>query len=110
MEIAFFVTLDGEKTPAEINISLETRIGIKNFLLSLNFRLPFEEEGKITEKIGGKITEKIGDKITEKIGGKITEKIGNFQKFTQINCHENLVEFCGEDSLSFLRMLFYFLL
>ena len=102
MEIAFFVTLDGEKTPAEINISLETRIGIKSFLLSLNFRLPFEEEGKITEKIGGK--------ITEKIGGKITEKIGNFQKFTQINCHENLVEFCGEDSLSFLRMLFYFLL
>ena len=86
MEIAFFVTLDGEKTPAEINISLETRIGIKNFLLSLNFRLPFEEEGKITEKMG------------------------NFQKFTQINCHENLVEFRGEDSLSFLRMLFYFLL
>ena len=102
MEIAFFVTLDGEKTPAEINISLETRIGIKSFLLSLNFRLLFEEEGKITEKIGGK--------ITEKIGGKITEKIGNFQKFTQINCHENLVEFCGEDSFSFLRMLFYFLL
>ena len=75
---------------------------VKDFLLSLNFRLPFEEEGKITEKIGGK--------ITEKIGGKITEKIGNSQKFTQINCHENLVEFRGEDSLSFLRMLFYFLL